>query len=79
MNNTRYMEWMNDLLPSSFHQGHNISEFTIFYHAEALEGEVLDVNYEMKEGGILQVDAWRSEASDNAMHNRIFSAQVQFE
>lgn len=79
MNNTRYMEWMNDLLPSTFHRNNQISEITIYYHAEALEGDQLDVHYEMKEGGILQVDTWRSEESDNPMHNRIFSAQVRFE
>lgn len=79
MNNTRYMEWMNDLLPSAFHKDHPPVEFTIFYHAEALEGELLDIHYEMKEGGILQVDAWRRADTDSAFHNRIFSAQVQYE
>lgn len=78
MNNTRYMEWINDLLPSTFHRTNQISEITIYYHAEALEGEQLDVHYEMKEGSILQVDAWRSDEAEASNHNRIFSAQVQF-
>ena len=79
MNNTRYMEWCCDLLPSTFHQSHPPVEFTIYYHAEALEGEQLDMHYDMKEGGILQVDAWRENAADSQSHNRIFSAQIRFD
>lgn len=78
MNNTRYMEWINDLLPSAFHQGHTPREVTIFYHSEAREAEVLDIHYEMKEGGALQVDAWRQTPSDSSLHQRVFAAQIQF-
>ena len=31
MNNTRYMDWVDDLLPSLFHAQHTIKEFTICY------------------------------------------------
>ena len=78
MNNTRYMEWCSDLLPSRFHSCHDPKEFTVCYHAEALEGDVLDLHYEMKEGGLLQVDAWRNPESSSA-HNRVFTAQVRYE
>ena len=79
MNNTRYMEWINDLLPSAFHQHHEPKEFTICYHSEAMEGEPLDIHYEMKDGGILQVDAWRRNNENGGNHNRVFVAQVQYE
>lgn len=78
MNNTRYMEWINDLLPSAFHRAHTPRELTIFYHSEAMEGEPLDIHWEMKEGGILQVDAWRDTQQDSALHHRVFAAQLQF-
>ena len=78
MNNTRYMEWMSDLLPSSFHRDHTPAEFTICYHSEALEGEPLEIRYEMNESGILQVDAWRTTETKSALHQRVFSAQVQY-
>ena len=78
MNNTRYMEWCSDLLPAAFHHTHTPTEFTICYHSEALEGEALDLHYEMKEGGLLQVDAWREiEPGSNSRH-RVFVAQVQY-
>ena len=78
MNNTRYMEWCSDLLPGAFHRGHEPREFTVCYHAEALEAEHLDLHYEIKNDGILQVDGWRRSDSDSAFHNRIFSAQVSY-
>ena len=79
MNNTRYMEWIGDLLPSSFHQCHDPKEFTICYHSEAMEGEPLDIHYEMKEGGLLQVDAWRENNENAGNHHRVFVAQVRYE
>ena len=79
MNNTRYMEWCGDLLPSGFHHAHTPREFTVCYHAEALEGENLELHYELKEGGLLQVDAWRNQENDASVHSRVFTAQVQYE
>ena len=79
MNNTRYMEWCSDLLPSGFHQSHEPRDFTVCYHAEALEGENLELHYELKEGGLLQVDAWRNQENDASVHSRVFTAQVQYE
>lgn len=78
MNNTRYMEWCSDLLPAAFHHTHTPTEFTICYHSEALEGEALDLHYEMKEGGLLQVDAWREIEPGSNSHHRVFVAQVQY-
>ena len=79
MNNTRYMEWCGDLLPSAFHQDHTPEEFTVCYHAEALESEVLDIRYQMKEGTLLQVDAWMDNDSDSGNQHRVFTAQIQYQ
>lgn len=78
MNNTRYMEWISDLLPAAFHHSHTPTEFTICYHSEAMEGEALEVRHEMKEDGIFQVDAWRETEHDSNSHHRVFVAQVQY-
>ena len=78
MNNTRSLEWCSDLLPAAFHRGHEPREFTICYHAEALEAEMLDLHYEISGEGNLTVDGWRRSDSDSAFHNRIFSAQVHY-
>ena len=77
MNNTRYMQWCSDLLPAAFHRDHTPKEFTVCYHAEALEGDELDIRYEMDGSGQLQVDAWRDNASGT--QHRIFTARVQYD
>ena len=79
MNNTRYLEWMGDLLPSAFHREHTPREFTVCYHSEAMEGEPLDIHYELKEDGLLQVDAWRENDALSGNHHRVFVAQIQYE
>ena len=71
MNNTRYMDWVSDLLPSAFHQEHPVREFTVCYLNEALEGEEIALSYELTPDGVLTVDAQRD-------CNRIFSVQLQF-
>lgn len=79
MNNTRYFQWVSDLLPAQFHRCHVPREFTICYHSEALEGEMLDIHYELKEGGIFQIDAWRENETNASNHHRVFVAQVRYE
>ena len=73
MNNTKYMDWIDDLLPSAFHSSHSVKEFTVCYLSEAREGQTLDLHYDFLEEGTLQVDAHRiSENKDE----RVFSARL---
>ena len=75
MNNTKYMDWIDDLLPSAFHQGHQVKEFTVCYLSETREGQILDLHWDFLEDGILQVDAHRKgEEKDE----RVFSARLNF-
>jgi medium-chain acyl-[acyl-carrier-protein] hydrolase len=71
MNNTRYLDWIDDLLPSAYHYGHTIREFTVCYMNEAREGEQIGLSFELTDGPVLTVDAQRD-------GNRIFSAQLEF-
>lgn len=71
MNNTRYMDWVFDLLPGIFHQGHPVREFTVCYLNEALEGDAIALSYALTDGPLFTVDAQRE-------GTRIFSAQLQF-
>lgn len=76
MNNTRYLDWINDLLPSAFHQQHSVKEFVVCYLSEAREGQELDLHWDFIEDGCLQVDAHRKgEEKDE----RIFSARLLFD
>ena len=75
MNNCRYLDWAADLLPSDFHQGHSIREFTLCYLSEAREGDDLQLGYTLDGDSALRVEIQRPE--DTRTH-RIFAAQLQF-
>lgn len=77
MNNCRYLDWICDLLPSGFHHGHSIQEFTLHYLSEARESETLKLQWQLSHGGALRVETVRSSQTDEQEH-RIFSADILF-
>ena len=76
MNNTRYLDWIEDLFPSSFHREHSLKEFTVCYLAEAREGQRLTMHYGVPEEGCIQVDAERRQGEDT---HRVFAARLLYE
>jgi acyl-ACP thioesterase len=78
MNNCRYMDWVADTLPGSFHASHRVSEFTVNYLSEAREGEDLRLQFQLADGPCLGVDALREDAASTG-HERVFSARVLFD
>lgn len=78
MNNTRYLDWIDDLLPSVFHQDHPAREFTVCYLSEAREGQTLELGWELQDGPVLQVEANRKSADDPEKKERVFSASVLY-
>ena len=78
MNNTRYFDWIYDLLSAAFHRKNSLREFVICYLSEAREGEQLTMHYEAKDG-ILQVEGTRPEGPESAAHTRVFAAKLLFE
>ena len=75
MNNTRYLDWISDLLPSAFHENHQPREMTVCYFSEAREGQTLDLSWDFLEDGCLQVDAHRKQ---DDKYERVFSARYLF-
>ena len=78
MNNARYMDWIDDLLPSGFHKDHPVKEFTVCYLSEARETELLELDWELTEGPALQVDAHRIRTDVSDKKERVFAAKVLF-
>jgi len=76
MNNTKYMDWIDDLLPSLFHRSHSVQEFTVCYFAETREGQTLDLRWDFLEENMLQVDAHRN---IDGKDERVFSARLVFD
>lgn len=75
MNNTRYLDWIDDLLPSAFHEGHSPRELVVCYLSEAREGQELDLCWDFLEDSCLQVDAHRNSGEKD---ERIFSAKLLY-
>ena len=75
MNNTKYLDWVDDLLPSRFHEQHSPKEFTVCYLSESREGQTLDISWDFLQDGVLQVDAHRC---GEEKPERVFSARFLF-
>ena len=78
MNNTRYMNWVDDLLPAAFHREHPVRQFSICYMSEVREGEELLLDWRLSDGPELLVDAYREMTEDGKKNARVFSAKVIF-
>ncbi len=78
MNNTKYLDWVDDLLGSDFYEIHTPREFTVCYLNEALENQQIRLSWEIFEDSCLQVDGTRRHGEDPEKQERVFSAQVLF-
>lgn len=78
MNNTRYLDWVDSLLPSAFHGEYPLREMTVCYHSEALEGQQIDLSWSLSDGPVLQVDAHRSSTDVPSSQERVFSARLEY-
>ena len=78
MNNTRYLDWVDDLLPADFHRDHPVRAFTVCYLAEAREGQTLELDWAINDSLCLQVDAHREKPAAPASQERVFAVQMHF-
>lgn len=78
MNNTRYLDWIDDLFPSEFHQLHPVRDFTICYLYEARQGEEISLRWQVLDGPCVQIDGYRAAENPQMRPMRIFSAQLDF-
>ena len=76
MNNTKYLDWIDDLLPASFHSGHTLKEFTVCYLSEAREGQQLQLDWDFLDENTLFMDAHRDNGDKN---ERVFAAKILYE
>lgn len=75
MNNTKYLDWIDDLLPSSFHAGQEVRELTLCYFNEAREGQDLVLDWDFIEEGCLCMDAHRDSGEKT---ERVFAARILY-
>ena len=77
MNNTRYFDWIYDLLSADFHRENPLRDLVICYLSEAREGQVLTMHYDAQDG-MVQVEGTRAEGEDGEKHSRVFAAKLLF-
>ena len=73
MNNTKYLDWIGDLLPSRFHAEHALRDMTLCYTNEALEGQELSCSWDFLDAGTVQVEGTRNQGE------RVFTAKLVFD
>lgn len=78
MNNTRYLDWISDLLPMEFHKQHPVQDLTICYLSEVLPQQEITLQWQLLDGPVLQVDGYRAAENDTKRSVRVFAAQLQF-
>lgn len=72
MSNTRYLDWMADLLSGEFHREHRLADVTVNYLSEAREGEQILLTHRL-EDGTLHLQAAGPEG------HRVFAVRAQYE
>ena len=76
MNNTRYMDWVWDLMPSGFYRERQLREFTVCYFSESLEGDNLTLRWDAPEENLWQVDIHREKEGKD---ERVFSVRLHYD
>ena len=74
MNNTYYLDWVQDLLPEKFHREHPLKSINICYLSEAREGQDVTLYHHLDGENTLHVEARTGE--ENA--HRVFGVQAEF-
>lgn len=77
LNNTRYIEYMADLLPGSFHKEHALTDATVSYMAEVRENQRLRLGWTLSEDHTLYVDAYRINDREE-VEERVFSGSLKY-
>ena len=77
MNNSFYMDWVQDLLPSAFHRNHPLTDFTVCYLSEAREGDPVRIHYELTDDGSLEVNGLMENPEGGSFH-RIFAVRARY-
>lgn len=78
VNNTRYLDWVDDLLSSEFHREHTLRELSVCYLSEAMEGQQVQMDWQLFDGPVLQVDAHSPKTNVPEKSHRVFSLLAHF-
>ena len=77
VNNTKYMDWVDDLTDSAFHKDHMPREFTVCYLSEAREGQELRQDFTYDAGNHCFQAEFRRE-KEPGKYERVFAARLLY-
>lgn len=75
MSNTKYLDWMEDLFPASYHREHPLAEFQISYLSEAREGQEISLRWDARDDGELRLEAIRPGSGKT---DRVFALRARY-
>ena len=79
MNNTHCADWVQDLLPSAFHAEHPLSELTVCYLSEALEGDRVRLSHGFTPEGDLLVNSFVTDCHEGVEKDRrVFAVRARY-
>lgn len=73
MSNTKYLNWLEDLMPAQWHKAHTLKRLQINYVSEALEGQKIALAYTL-EDGVLSLEGRREEPA-----GRVFALKALYD
>ena len=78
MNNTRYLEWVWELLPQTLLTEKTLQGFTICYLSEARQDESLTLSWGLSSEGNLHLEGHRQRPEAPGTQARVFAVQMTF-
>lgn len=75
LTNTRYLNWMEDLLPAAYHRDHSLRKLHICYLSEALEDQEVRLDWSL-EGSLLSLEGHRDQAGTA---HRVFALRAEYQ
>lgn len=72
MSNTKYLNWMDDLLPLAYHESHMLMRLQICYLNEALDGQEVALSWALED------DVLSLEGKSAADNHRIFALKAAY-
>ena len=78
MNNTRYLDWVDDLLSADYHKDNQAKSFSVCYFSEGKETQQIQLHWTLDADKCLHTDAQRNTSETDSTPLPVFSAKVQF-
>ncbi|MFR8874512.1 MAG: hypothetical protein ACLVHV_14335 [Oscillospiraceae bacterium] len=74
LSNTKYLNWMEDLLPAQWHRNHMLSQVHVCYINEATDNQEITLNWTLEDGAM----ALEGRRDSEAAVQRVFALRALY-